>query len=79
MLLFGLTGDSCCGPEGVCGYGPDYCDKGCTSNCDAKAMCGEYSEDGEMPCGMNLCCSTSGWCGVSSLSLFLLFYTANML
>jgi hypothetical protein len=27
---------------------------------------GEYDDVGEMPCGMNLCCSASGWCGVSS-------------
>ncbi|KAM0488654.1 hypothetical protein ACHAP7_000697 [Fusarium lateritium] len=59
--------ESCCGPEGVCGYGPDYCGKGCTSNCDATAMCGEYSEEGEMPCGMNLCCSASGWCGTTEV------------
>lgn len=25
-------------------------------------MCGEHSEDSDMPCGMNLCCSSSGWC-----------------
>jgi chitinase len=28
-------------------------------------MCGEYSENGEMPCGLKLCCSAMGWCGVS--------------
>jgi chitinase len=28
-------------------------------------MCGEYSENAEMPCGMKLCCSAMGWCGVS--------------
>jgi len=27
-------------------------------------MCGMYSEDADMPCGMNLCCSATGWCGV---------------
>ncbi|PCD34001.1 hypothetical protein FGRA07_09156 [Fusarium graminearum] len=59
--------DSCCGPEGICGYGPDFCGDGCTSNCDAVAMCGEYSEDGDMPCGMNLCCSSSGWCGTTEV------------
>ncbi|KAM0433720.1 hypothetical protein ACHAQK_009156 [Fusarium lateritium] len=59
--------DSCCGPEGICGYGPDYCGKGCSSKCDAKAMCGEHSEDSEMPCGMNLCCSASGWCGTTEV------------
>ncbi|KAF5700546.1 hypothetical protein FMUND_14297 [Fusarium mundagurra] len=51
--------DSCCGPEGICGYGPDYCGKGCSSNCNATALCGEFSEVGEMPSGMNLCCSAS--------------------
>uniref|UniRef100_A0A0C4DIB2 chitinase n=1 Tax=Fusarium oxysporum (strain Fo5176) TaxID=660025 RepID=A0A0C4DIB2_FUSOF len=59
--------DSCCGPEKICGYGPDYCGEGCSSNCDATAMCGEYSEEGEMPCGMNLCCSASGWCGTTEV------------
>jgi chitinase len=28
-------------------------------------MCGVDSENGEMPCGMQLCCSAMGWCGVS--------------
>jgi chitinase len=28
-------------------------------------MCGKYSENEEMPCGMKLCCSAMGWCGVS--------------
>ena len=55
--------DSCCGPKGICGYGPDFCEAGCTSNCNATAMCGEYSEDANMPCGMKLCCSATGWCG----------------
>ncbi|KAF5244120.1 hypothetical protein FANTH_7875 [Fusarium anthophilum] len=59
--------DSCCGPDGICGYGPDYCGKGCSSNCNATAMCGEFSEEGEMPCGMNLCCSVSGWCGTTEV------------
>ncbi|KAF5026826.1 hypothetical protein F66182_1110 [Fusarium sp. NRRL 66182] len=59
--------DSCCGPDSICGYGPDFCGDGCTSNCDATAMCGEYSEEGEMPCGMNLCCSSSGWCGTTEV------------
>ena len=51
--------DSCCGTTGICGYGPEYCGSGnCTSNCDATAMCGQYSKDGDIPCGMNLCCSS---------------------
>ncbi|KAK8075259.1 glycoside hydrolase superfamily, partial [Apiospora hydei] len=59
--------DSCCGPAGVCGYGPDFCGDGCTSNCDAVAMCGNYSEGGDTKCGMNLCCSWGGWCGTSDV------------
>ncbi|KAI4252897.1 MAG: hypothetical protein LQ352_004017 [Teloschistes flavicans] len=46
---------SCCGGNGKCGYGPDYCGNGCVSNCDALAMCGRYSEGGSQKCGMNLC------------------------
>ncbi|KAH6991732.1 oviduct-specific glycoprotein [Fusarium venenatum] len=46
---------SCCGKNSICGYGPDYCGDGCQSQCDATAMCGEFSEDADMPCGMKLC------------------------
>lgn len=57
---------SCCSKDHICGYGPDYCGAGnCLSQCNATAMCGEYSENAEMPCGMKLCCSGMGWCGVS--------------
>ena len=32
-------------------------------------MCGRYSGDGgTIKCGMNICCSYYGWCGVSSSS-----------
>ncbi len=48
---------SCCGKNKTCGYGPDFCGDGCISHCNATAMCGKYSEDGNMPCGMKLCCS----------------------
>ncbi|KAH6957466.1 oviduct-specific glycoprotein, partial [Fusarium avenaceum] len=48
---------SCCGKNSICGYGPDYCGAGCQSQCDATAMCGEFSEDADMPCGMKLCSS----------------------
>lgn len=60
-MKFSLTkspSNSCCGPDGTCGYGPDFCGTGCSSNCDAVAMCGKYADpatDGK--CGMNLCCS----------------------
>ncbi|KAH6627427.1 hypothetical protein F5144DRAFT_613320 [Chaetomium tenue] len=49
--------DSCCGPQGICGYGPDFCGTGCMSNCDAKAMCGIHSDGGAVKCGLDLCCS----------------------
>ncbi|KAI0014616.1 hypothetical protein F4780DRAFT_200481 [Xylariomycetidae sp. FL0641] len=59
---------SCCGPDGICGYGPDFCGDGCTSDCDAVAMCGEFSaHNGTVSCGMNLCCSWGGWCGTSEV------------
>ncbi|KAK9771963.1 putative chitinase [Seiridium cardinale] len=54
---------ACCGISGVCGYGPSYCGFGCSSNCDAKAECGQYSADGETTCPLNVCCSQYGFCG----------------
>lgn len=33
-------------------------------------MCGRYSEGGNLKCGMNLCCSYYGWCGVSSMCVW---------
>ena len=58
---------SCCSTVGTCGFGPDYCGvESCVSNCNATAMCGKYSEGGSIKCGLNLCCSYFGWCGVSS-------------
>lgn len=30
-------------------------------------MCGRYSDGGAIKCGMNLCCSYYGWCGVSAV------------
>ncbi|KAM7188895.1 hypothetical protein V8F33_010342, partial [Rhypophila sp. PSN 637] len=59
---------SCCGKaSGICGYGAEFCGTGnCTSNCDAKAMCGRDSDlGGTIKCGMNLCCAYSGWCGTT--------------
>uniref|UniRef100_L2GC33 chitinase n=1 Tax=Colletotrichum fructicola (strain Nara gc5) TaxID=1213859 RepID=L2GC33_COLFN len=58
---------SCCGPKNICGYGPDFCGTGCQSQCNATAMCGEFSENAEMPCGMKLCCSATGWCGTTDV------------
>ncbi|KAK7994851.1 hypothetical protein PG990_013624 [Apiospora arundinis] len=56
---------SCCGKNSICGYGPDFCGDGCQSQCNATAMCGEFSENADMPCGMKLCCSATGWCGTT--------------
>ncbi|KFY13881.1 hypothetical protein V492_03004 [Pseudogymnoascus sp. VKM F-4246] len=59
---------SCCNECGTCGYGPTYCGEGnCTSNCEAKAMCGVYGDltVNNGACGMGLCCSASGWCGTT--------------
>ncbi|KAK4171728.1 hypothetical protein QBC36DRAFT_365448, partial [Triangularia setosa] len=58
---------SCCGPDNVCGFGPDFCGEGCRFNCTATAMCGQYSEDADIPCGMKLCCSATGWCGTTDV------------
>ncbi|KAF2855392.1 glycoside hydrolase family 18 protein [Plenodomus tracheiphilus IPT5] len=30
-------------------------------------MCGKYSKGGKEKCGMNLCCSATGWCGTTEL------------
>lgn len=59
-----LTEMKGCGTNGKCGFEPENCGLGnCTSNCNAHAMCGRRSATGKEPCGMNLCCSWSGWCG----------------
>ncbi|KAK4176845.1 hypothetical protein QBC36DRAFT_378170 [Triangularia setosa] len=70
---------SCCGPDNVCGFGPDFCGEGCRFNCTATAMCGEHSQLGRMPCGMKLCCSASGWCGVSTQHISLLSLLERLL
>ncbi|KAK4120516.1 hypothetical protein N657DRAFT_625063 [Parathielavia appendiculata] len=57
---------SCCSKDHICGFGPDFCGAGCLSQCNAKAMCGEHSENGEIPCGLKLCCSAMGWCGITT-------------
>lgn len=57
---------SCCNSDGRCGYRPEHCKPKaptkCISNCDAKAVCGEFAKkDGSEKCGLNLCCSFYGW------------------
>lgn len=60
--------ESCCDTDGKCGYTAAHCGAGnCTSNCDAKAMCGIHSADSLTPCGLKLCCSYYGWCGTEKV------------
>ncbi|KAF6788479.1 chitinase [Colletotrichum sojae] len=56
---------ACCGPSGNCGYAPAYCGAGCTSNCDAKAECGQYAANPGQTCKLNACCSEHGFCGTT--------------
>lgn len=41
----------------------------CTSNCDAKAQCGQYGKPGNQDCPLNVCCSEFGWVKVSLLAV----------
>ncbi|OCL06227.1 glycoside hydrolase family 18 protein, partial [Glonium stellatum] len=55
---------ACCGTNGLCGYSPTNCGSGnCTSNCDAKAECGQYGTPGKRQCPLGVCCSEFGFCG----------------
>jgi hypothetical protein len=46
---------------GLCGYSPSECGAGnCTSNCDAKAECGQYGFPGKRQCPLGVCCSKFG-------------------
>ncbi|KAL4890692.1 glycoside hydrolase superfamily [Aspergillus ambiguus] len=64
----------CCGPldptgHGVCGFGPEYCGKGCTSDCGRKSECdpGWGKDWSSAPtCPLNVCCSKFGFCGTSA-------------
>lgn len=48
---------ACCSSSGFCGYSPDFCGtENCISNCDAKAACGQYAEEGKEKCPLNVCC-----------------------
>jgi hypothetical protein len=44
----------------VCGFGPVYCENGCTSHCDAKAECGQFAANPGQKCPLNVCCSPFG-------------------
>nr|QDJ94336.1 chitinase chiC3 [Cordyceps cicadae] len=51
--------------SGNCGYGPIYCGKGCTSNCNAHAECGQFSDPPNTECPLKTCCSEFGFCGTT--------------
>ncbi|KAH6658131.1 glycoside hydrolase superfamily [Truncatella angustata] len=54
---------ACCGGNNnnLCGYSPGECGAGnCTSNCDAKAECGQYGKTGQQNCPLDVCCSKFG-------------------
>ncbi|KAJ5124284.1 uncharacterized protein N7515_008109 [Penicillium bovifimosum] len=64
----------CCGSidkntgKGVCGFGPDFCGKGCISNCDRKSECdaGWGKQWSNLTtCPLNVCCSSAGFCGTT--------------
>ncbi|UKZ58865.1 uncharacterized protein TrAtP1_000187 [Trichoderma atroviride] len=57
---------ACCGDSGWCGFGPTYCGKGCQSNCNATADCGQFAHTPGSPCPLNVCCSEFGFCGTTS-------------
>ncbi|EXM21885.1 hypothetical protein FOTG_10183 [Fusarium oxysporum f. sp. vasinfectum 25433] len=65
----------CCGPLdkegfGICGTGPEFCGKDCTSECDYKSECDpggwglKYSNF--TTCPLSVCCSDYGFCGTLS-------------
>lgn len=51
---------ACCGSNNLCGYSPTECGTGCSSNCNAKAECGQYGNPGQQHCPLNVCCSKFG-------------------
>lgn len=48
----------CCSKWGHCGWGDDFCGKGCVNSCDARKDCDEKN-----PCKFG-CCSKFGFCGL---------------
>lgn len=65
---------ACCGATGNCGYGSDYCGKGCQSNCNATAECGKHAEPAGKPCPLNTCCSEFGFCGTTKVSISAIYF-----
>ncbi|KAJ4150989.1 hypothetical protein LMH87_011711 [Akanthomyces muscarius] len=48
---------------GLCGYSPKECGSDYSSNCNAKAECGQYGAPGKQNCPLRVCCSVFGFCG----------------
>lgn len=61
---------ACCGSNGLCGYSPTACGNGCTSDCNAKAECGQYGTPGKQHCPLNVCCSKFGLIPPSTIPSF---------
>ncbi|KAF2219278.1 hypothetical protein BDZ85DRAFT_44460 [Elsinoe ampelina] len=58
------NGACCSGVTNLCGYSSSECGPGnCTSNCNAKAECGEFGAPGKQKCPLGVCCSKFGFCG----------------
>ncbi|KAI4693518.1 uncharacterized protein J4E88_001891 [Alternaria novae-zelandiae] len=56
-----VNGACCSSVSGLCGYSPSECGAGnCSSNCDAKAECGQYGKPGKQQCPLGVCCSEFG-------------------
>jgi hypothetical protein len=61
--------------SGLCGYSPAECGAGnCSSNCLAKAECGQYGVPGKQNCPLGVCCSKFGsvdsdYCALSEAML----------
>ncbi|CAN9115600.1 unnamed protein product [Alternaria alternata] len=62
-----VNGACCSSISGLCGYSPSECGAGnCSSNCDAKAECGQYGKPNKQQCPLGVCCSEFGFCGSTS-------------
>ncbi|KAI1182685.1 chitinase [Nemania serpens] len=61
--------EGCCSSAGWCGYGPDYCGRGCQGTCDRKSQCNPGWDSDQWSdittCPLNVCCSKDGFCGTT--------------
>lgn len=61
MRLWYVLLANCECAEPTTSTGSDFCGDGCKGDCDATAMCGKFSDGGNVKCGLDLCCSWGGW------------------